>query len=322
MRIGIIGTSEIAFRRFLPALKKCKEFTYVGVATRPVEPPERSKAFQDTYGGKIYPNFDELIKDESLNAVYVPLPSGLHYEWGKKVLEAGKHLLLEKPFTTNIEDTKKLIALANEKGLAVHENYMFAFHNQLSAIDEIVKKGTIGDVRLYRIAFGFPKRSEGDFRYNKALGGGALLDCCGYTLKLASMLLGGNAKVAYSHLNYVDGYDVDMYGSAAVINDEGTTAQLSFGMDNSYKCELEIWGSKGCFKTNRILTAPVDFEPTAEIIIDNETKTITLPSDDTFAKSIMKFYECIQNEDIRKQNEIDIIKQAMLVQCIKESEKN
>lgn len=316
MKIGIIGTSEIAFRRFLPALKKCKEFTYAGVATRPVENPEKSKAFKDTFGGKIYNNYDELLKDESIEAVYVPLPSGLHYEWGKKVLEEGKHLLLEKPFTTNIEDTKKLIALANEKNLAVHENYMFAFHNQLSAIDEIVKKGTIGDVRLYRIAFGFPKRAESDFRYNKALGGGSLLDCGGYTLKLASMLLGSSAKVVYSHLNYVDGYDVDMFGSAAVINDEGTTAQLSFGMDNSYKCELEIWGSKGCFKTNRILTAPVDFEPTAEIIIANDTKTITLPSDDTFAKSIMKFYECVTDENIRKQNQIDIIKQAELVEQI------
>ena len=316
MKIGILGTSEIALRRFLPALSKCKSFTYVGVATRDIN-NEKAKVFQNMFGGKIYDGYEALINDSKIEAVYVPLPPALHYEWGKKVLESGKHLLLEKPSTTNYEDTVKLINLAKEKNLAVHENYMFIFHNQLESILEIVNKGTIGDVRLYRIAFGFPRRAVGDFRYIKELGGGSLLDAGGYTIKLASILLGKSAKITTSHLNYTNEYDVDLYGTVTMINDNGLTAQLSFGMDNSYKCELEIWGSLGCFKTNRILTAPVDFKPSAEVIIGNEIKEIILPSDDTFFKSINYFYECIINNKTREKNYKEITKQANFIQKVR-----
>lgn len=315
MKIGIIGTSEIAFRRFLPALEKDKNFVYAGVATRTLE---KAKKFQDTFGGKIYNGYDELINDESIEAVYVPLPPALHYEWGKKVLEAGKHLLLEKPFTTELKDAEKLVELAKNQNLAVHENYMFVYHKQLSEIDKIIKDGTIGDVRLYRIAFGFPKRAEGDFRYVKELGGGSLLDCGGYTLKLASMLLGPTAKVTTSNLNYTKDYDVDLYGSATMVNDAGVTAHLSFGMDNSYKCELEVWGSKGVLRTNRILTAPVGYVPIVEITVDNETKEVKLLEDDTFLKSIDDFWNCINDQTKREKKYNEIIEQAKIVQKVKE----
>lgn len=315
MKIGILGTSEIALRRFLPALSKSKDFTYVGVATRNIN-SEKAKAFQTQFGGQIYDGYDALLKDDSVDAVYVPLPPALHFEWGKKVLESGKHLFMEKPFTLNSEEAKILINLAKEKNLAIHENYMFVFHKQLKEIDDIVKSGTIGDVRLYRIAFGFPKRAEGDFRYLKDLGGGSLLDAGGYTIKLASMLLGPTAKIKTSTLNYTKDYDVDLYGSATMVNGEGLTAQLAFGMDNSYKCELEIWGSLGVLKTNRILTAPVGFTPTVEITINNETRVQELSSDDTFLGSINKFNDCINNKDIREKNYEEILQQIKLVDKI------
>ena len=314
MRIGILGTSEIAFRRFLPALAENGDFTYAGVASRM---PEKGKPFREQYGGGIYDGYDALLSDESIEAVYVPLPPALHYEWGKKALEAGKHLFLEKPSTTAAKDTKALLELATEKGLAVHENYMFQYHAQINAITDIVKSGRIGEVRLYRLAFGFPRRAANDFRYDKSLGGGALLDCGGYTLKLASLLLGDTAKVVYSQLNYTDAFDVDLYGSAALVNDAGVTAQVSFGMDNSYKCELEIWGSKGCITTGRIFTAPTGFEPTAEVRAGNETETVRLPADDAFAGSIAHFARCIRDEGTREENYQAILRQAELVDTVR-----
>ncbi len=194
---------------------------------------------------------------------------------------------------------------------------MFAFHKQIAEIQDIIASGKLGDVRLYRIAFGFPQRAKNDFRYNKALGGGALLDCGGYTVKLATMLLGETAKTAYSNLNYIKDFDVDIYGSAAMINDSGTTAQLSFGMDNSYKCELEVWGSKGFLRTGRILTAPDGFEPTADITIGSETETVKLSPDDTFGKSIEHFCKCVQDAKTREETYKTILKQAKLVDEIK-----
>ena len=192
MKIGILGTSDIAFRRFLPALKKCEGVTYAGVTSRT---PEKGKPFQEQYGGTVYDGYDTLLNDSSIDAVYVPLPPALHAEWGEKVLESGKHLLMEKPFTTCPEDTEKLLSLAKQKGLAVHENYMFLYHSQLQKIKALIANGKLGEIRLYRMAFGFPKRGGNDFRYVKALGGGALLDCGGYPVRLALELLGQSAEV-------------------------------------------------------------------------------------------------------------------------------
>ena len=121
---------------------------------------------------------------------------------------------------------------------------MFAFHNQLKEIAQIIERGEIGDVRLYRISFGFPQRAVNDFRYNKELGGGALIDAGGYTIKYAAMLLGETAHITAAQMNYTDEFEVDIYGSATLVNQDGATAQIAFGMDNSYKCELEVWGSK------------------------------------------------------------------------------
>ena len=235
-RIGIICPSEIAFRRFLPALKEAGCFEYAGVAiaskeefvgaTDEIMAKERAKAqtFVDSYGGKIFEGYKTLIHSDDVDAIYLPLPPGLHYKWAKESLSAGKHILCEKPCTTALATTEDLLKDAEAKGLAAHENYMFAFHDQLKAVNDIVKSGEIGDVRLYRVSFGFPMRAQNDFRYNKALGGGALLDCGGYTLKYASMLLGPTAKIKYAQSNNLVGFNVDMYGSAALVTDEGVTA--------------------------------------------------------------------------------------------------
>lgn len=329
-RIGIICPSEIAFRRFLPALKEAGCFEYAGVAiaskeefvgvTDEILDKERAKAktFVDNYGGKIFEGYKTLIHSDEVDAIYLPLPPGLHYKWAKEALSAGKHILCEKPCTTALATTEDLMNDAEAKGLAAHENYMFAFHEQLKAVDDIVKSGEIGDVRLYRISFGFPMRAQNDFRYNKALGGGALLDCGGYTFKYASMLLGPTAKMKYAQSNNINGFSVDMYGSAALVNDEGVTAQVAFGMDHNYKCELEVWGSKGTIYTNRILTAPAGFVPEVIIRKGNEEEKRNLPADDAFKKSILHFSKCIEEEKVRKANYETLLRQARLVEQFKQ----
>ena len=329
-KIGIICPSEIAFRRFLPALNEAGCFEYAGVAiaskeefvgaTDEILAKERAKAqtFVDSYGGKIYEGYSTLIHSSEVDAIYLPLPPGLHYKWAKEALAAGKHILCEKPCTTALVNTEDLLKDADKKGLAVHENYMFAFHEQLEAVNDIVRSGEIGDVRLYRISFGFPMRAQNDFRYNKALGGGALLDCGGYTMKYASMLLGPTAQIKYAQSNNIEGFSVDMYGSAALVNEDGVTAQIAFGMDHNYKCELEVWGSKGTLYTNRILTAPAGLVPEVIIRKGNEEEKRNLPADDAFKKSILHFCHCIEDEQTRKDNYQTLIRQAVLVEKFKQ----
>lgn len=290
MKIGILGTADIAFRRFLPALQKCPDVTYAGVASRTIEKAER---FVNTFGGQAYSSYDELLADASVDAVYVPLPPALHYEWGKKVLESGKHLLMEKPFTTSLTETEALLALAEKKGLTVHENYMFLYHSQLVKIKELMADGALGEVRLIRAAFGFPKRGGDDFRYKKELGGGALLDCGGYPVRLALELLGESAQVTQARLVQPVGYEVDLFGSAVLENENGMCAQISFGMDNSYKCELEVWGSKGDLFTDRIFTAPDGFTPFIYLRKAQGSTKISLRPDDSFKNSINLFHKYI-----------------------------
>lgn len=279
----------------------------------------KAQSFIDEYGGKIYDGYQKLIESSDVDAIYLPLPPALHFKWAKMALENGKHVFVEKPSTTCLADTEDLIRIAKEKDLALHENYMFVFHDQLKALDNVVKSGEIGDVRLYRISFGFPLRKKNDFRYNKELGGGALLDAGGYTMKYANYLLGDTAKVVAAQVNNIEGFEVEMYGSCTMVNDDGLTAQLAFGMDNDYKCEVEIWGSKGTITSNRILTAPEGFVPSYIIKKNQEIETRTLPADDAFLKSIQQFVECINNENERKRNYGTIYRQASLVSEFKKA---
>ncbi|MBE6901200.1 MAG: Gfo/Idh/MocA family oxidoreductase [Ruminococcaceae bacterium] len=329
IRIGVLCPSEIAFRRFMPALMKNERFEFVGISSASAEEwfgqpteelvsAERAKAqnFINNYGGRLFSSYNELLSCPDIDAVYIPLPPALHHRWAKAALKHGKHVLLEKPFTTCAADTEELISLAKSNSLAVHENYMFVYHTQLDWIKNKINEDAIGDVRLIRIDFGFPFRGANDFRYNKELGGGALLDCGGYTVKLASMFLGSRARVTASQLNSKDGFEVDIYGSATLTNDDGLTAQVSFGMDNSYKCSLEVWGSTGTIYTNRILTAPDGFEPVVVIKQGNEEQSFTLSADDTFSKSIEHFGNCISDSSMRTAHYDDIISQSGLIETI------
>ena len=276
---------------------------------------ERSKAEQmiAEYGGRLFDSYQSIIMSPDIEALYIPLPPALHFKWAREALLHGKHVLVEKPATTLYRDTKELVDLARKKHLALHENYMFVYHDQLKAIEDVIKSGEIGDVRLYRISFGFPRRAVNDFRYNKVLGGGALIDAGGYTIKYATRLLGETTEILCSKLNYIEEFNVDVFGSATLVNKEGVTAQVAFGMDNDYKCELEVWGSKGTLKTGRVLTAPAGFIPTLTIKKNTEFEDRLLPADDAFKKSIEHFLKCIADVEEREENYTKILKQAFLV---------
>lgn len=332
IRIGVICPSEIAFRRFMPALMDSPAFSFAGLGVYTAEERfgktmpdsglvdqtlareyEKARQFTEAFGGKIFEGYKTIAVSDEIDALYVPLPPALHFPWARLALENGKHVMVEKPSATSSAEAGILTSIAASGDLALHENYMFTFHRQLDAIRDVVASGEIGDVRLYRVSFGFPRRAANDFRYKKELGGGALFDAGGYTIRYASMLLGESARIACARLNYTDGFDVDLYGSGVLVNDEGTTVQIAFGMDNHYKCELEVWGSKGCLTTGRVLTAPAGFVPEMTIRKGNDDEARALPADDAFRKSLEHFRLCIADRDRRRKTYRDIEKQAKLV---------
>ena len=333
MKISVICPSEIAYRRFMPALMKTGHFDFAGVGYHSKEEiinsdeedlnkevissKLKAERFINDFGGRLYNSYNEVIDDKDVDSIYIPLPPMLHFEYAKKSLLNKKHILLEKPATLSLSDMQELINLASKSELAVHENYMFIYHSQLSVINKIIESGELGDVRLYRIAYGFPFRGENDFRYHKKVGGGALLDAGGYTIKLASYFLGDNCKIDSASINYIDKFDADIYGQGVLINDKGMAAQISFGMDNDYKCELEIWGSKGTLYTNRILTAPVGYVPSVIIKKNGSEEKRDLLEDDSFYNSIDHFHKCIIDPNIRKNNYVDLLTTSKLFESFK-----
>lgn len=311
LRLGILGCSDIAYRRFMPAAVSTEGIKVVAVAEEYA--PQKLEQFCEKYAIDGSTSFNELLTREDIDAVYVPQPPALHYLWAKTALERGKHVLIEKPSTTSFEDSKQLVELARSRNLALHENYMFKYHSQIRYIQQLILDGAIGDIRLLRANFGFPLRQSGDFRYNKELGGGALLDAGGYTIKLASLFLGPTAKIDTSHLNLLPGYEVDMFGDASLSNDDGVVCQVAFGMDCGYRCDFEAWGSKGILRTNRIFTAPEDYNPKLEIETAEGRKTVLLESDHHFKHSIEEFCKETQDEYLRESMYKEIVLQAKLV---------
>lgn len=309
IKLGVLGAADIAFRRFLPALNNSKDIVFYGIASR-----DKNKAikFTDIFGGQVYESYKSLIQDENIDAVYIPLPPALHFEWGKMALQNGKHVFMEKPFCTKLSQTIELIKLAKKKEKTLFENYMFIFHKQIEIIKNILYENKLGEIRLIRISFGFPKRSETDFRYNKDLGGGALLDCGCYTLKLASQLTEDDLIIKHKKLEK-EFYDVDIYGAATLENKFGKIIQIAFGMDNSYRCELEVWGSNGYLKAPRIFTAPSDFDVNIELEIKNKKYIINVGKDDQFYKSITYFSQLVSNHKLQEENYQSILKQAILL---------
>ena len=291
LRIGILGCSDFATRIFIPNIKKLNQFELVAIASRSLEKANEVAAKFDCLPIHGYEN---LILRNDIDCVYVPLPTGLHHEWIIKSLNNDKHVFSEKSITENYTKTKEIIDLAEKKKLCVFENFMFAYHSQHEYVLNLLQKGEIGEIRLFKSSFGFPEfKKESNIRYKKQLGGGALLDAGAYTIRGAGLYLGRDLKIIGSDLNYSN-KEVDYYGSAMLKNDKGIVAQLSFGFDNYYQNIVEIWGSKGKIILTRAYTAAEGFMPGIIIEKQNQKIETLLPADNQIQKILIDFSKSVK----------------------------
>lgn len=309
--IGIIGAADIARRRFLPALQKTNGLRYIGVASHSLD---KAKKIQAEFKGKIYDHYEKILEDDEIGAVYIALPPALHYTWALKAVQAKKHIFVEKPFSLNLYEAENIIRVAKEMGVAVHENFMYRYHSQFASYFKLIQSGLLGTIKEYRVRFGFPRRQEDDFRYNKALGGGALLDCGCYTVDLARKILGNQAQIVSSQLFYEDTTSVDIFGMAVLSNGVDCTVSASFGMDNEYQCEVEAWGNNGILRAIRFFTAPSNISPEFELIEHGKYNVLEQKKDDQFLNSISWFKKCIGEKETRLANYDDIKQQASILE--------
>jgi len=278
IKIGVMGCANIAQRSVIPAILNHPGFKLVAVASRT---QEKANTFSAQFNCKGVIGYESLLL-EDINAVYIPLPSGLHEEWVSKSLHAGKHVFVEKSFGVNHASTNRMLQIARKNKLVAMENFMFPYHSQHTFLMHLIQSGEIGELRNFRASFGFPPLPKDNFRYNPALGGGAIMDAAAYTVKASLTILGNELEFLSSTLLCNKSTKVDTAGSAHLIYKKSVPVQLSWGFDNFYQCGVELWGSKGKISTNRTYTANVGFQPTIRIETHGKITEHILPADNHF----------------------------------------
>ncbi|MGW5442849.1 Gfo/Idh/MocA family protein [Streptomyces asiaticus] len=290
--MGVLGCADIARRRVLPALVACPATEVCAVASRD---PHRAAEFARAFGCRPVHGYEALLARDDVEAVYVPLPAALHPEWVGAALRAGKHVLAEKPLTRDPERTRALLLLARNLGLVLRENVMFVHHGQHTAVHDLMADGAIGDVRSFHAAFTVPLRPEGDIRYRRDLGGGALHDTGVYPVRAALHLLGDDLELAGAVLGTGPGREVDTWGGALMASAEGVAVHLTFGLENAYQSRYELRGSTGRITLDHAFTPPADHAPLVRLEQASGTVTeIRLPAEDQVLNTVTAFASAVR----------------------------
>ena len=310
VRVGVMGCSSFAERAMIPALLECDKTRLVCVSSRDAG---KAKTAGETFGCDWCVGYDSLLEHPDVDAVYMPLPTGLHSEWCAKALAAGKHLLVEKSFASNYASAKLLVEQARSSGLLVAENFQFQTHRQWSTIEALIKAGRLGKVHLVRSTFGFPPLPKDNFRWDKRLGGGALLDAGAYVAKVSRLLLGPGLEVIGASQTVDSETGVDVYGEAMFKNHSGQVSQVAYGFDYFYQCRVEILGTEGKLTANRVFTAPPGLDVELTLETPAGTELVRVESDNHYVNMWKKFAMDLQGGDF-SQHWDAILEQARLLE--------
>ena len=316
VRIGVLGFASIAQKAIIPAIKDLPEFfEFIGVGTR----TEEKKQEIINSGFDAFVPYEQIIDKDIIDALYIPLPNAMHYQWVKVALESGLHVLVEKSLGCNLKEVEELNQLAQEKKLVLIENFQFRFHSQLDYIKDVLARGILGEIRSIRSSFGFPPFSDSNnIRYQEKLGGGALLDAGAYPMKLAYLFLGKEIEVISATSTKQYNSEVDIWGGGMIKQINGNEfLQFAFGFDHFYQCNMEIWGSLGKLSTNRIFTAPPGYSPEVQIETAKGIEKIQLDSDNHYQNMLIHFWNCTQSQELCEEEYSQNYIQAKLLEEFK-----
>ncbi|TXS47468.1 Gfo/Idh/MocA family protein [Streptomyces sp. OR43] len=311
VRIGVLGCADIAVRRMLPAFAASPGLELAAVASRDRARAERVGRRFDC---RPVHGYDELLDADDIQAVYVPLPAALHAPWVESALNAGKHVLAEKPVTMDPGSTERLLDLAAKHGVALMENVMFVHHPRHEAVRRLVTEGRIGELRSFRAEFAIPPLDGDDIRYSAELGGGALVDVGLYPLRAALHFLGHELDVVGARLTRGAGRQVETSGAVLLAAPGGITAHLTFGMEHSYLSRYELWGSEGRITVDRAFTPPADFVPSIGLHRGAETDQIRLEPADQVAATVAAFVTAVRAGAAPR---ADTLRQAVLLDDVR-----
>ncbi|WP_444852255.1 Gfo/Idh/MocA family protein [Streptomyces sp. NPDC000229] len=309
-----MGCADIAWRRTLPAMAGNTRVEVAAIASRS---KQSAVEFTDRYGGLPLEGYDALLELPDIDAVYIPLPGLLHAEWVTRALEAGKHVLVEKPMTGSLAETRRLVELARSRGLVLLENYMFLYHSQHEAVRKVLADGAIGELRGFTATFTIPPKPAGDIRYRSEVGGGAFLDFGGYPVRAAQFFLGSRLRVAGAVFRHDERHGVVMSGSVLLSTPAGIPAQLTFGMEHAYRNTYTLSASTGHLSVDRAFTPPPTYQPVLRVERQDHREEFVLPADDQFANVVETFVRAVAGDENVQAQQEGTLRQAALIDEIR-----
>lgn len=301
IRFGILSTANIGRKYVTPAMQLAERCEIVAVASRNLENAESYASDFDI--PKAYGSYEKLLADPDVDAVYIPLPNHLHVEWSIKSLQAGKHVLCEKPIGMDEQDAKKLLAESRKyPHLKVMEAFMYRHHPRWKRVVEIAQSGNFGDIKAIHTLFTYYNDEPDNYRNSVEMGGGGLMDVGCYSISVARLIYGREPKSASGISEFDPEFNVDRLTSGLLDFETGTsvfTCSTQCHKDQYVKIygtqgKIELdWPFNPDFSKPTVLKANIDgiditeeFEPCnhftlqgdafAEAILENKPAPISL----------------------------------------------
>jgi predicted dehydrogenase len=238
VRWGVLSTSNFAETKFIPGLRKSTIIDVAAVASRDLD--RASKYAERNLIERAYGSYEELLADDSIDVIYIPLPGSLHVEWTRRAAEAGKHVLCEKPMGMNAAELDVLLPLAERVHIA--EGFMVRFHPQWRETREIVRSGQLGRISHMHVAFGYNNTDGGNIRNIPEAGGGALYDIGCYAIVASRWFMDADPLRVAAVANLDPTFGTDRLTSAVLDFGDGRTCTFQVSTQSVYHQRVHVYG--------------------------------------------------------------------------------
>lgn len=323
VRWGVLGCSGIGKSRTIPGLLACENAELYAIAGRN---EEKLKVYAEPFAPKkLYTDYQALLDDENVDAVYLPLPNGIHMEWVKKAAAAGKHILCEKPMALTEEQVREMFAAAKEHGVLLEEAYAYRHAQLVQKVKEIVDSGAIGRIRYLESKHSTFDTNRSGIRYQKGNGGGAVYDVTCYNVSLASYLFGKDPEDMSVYCGFDKETGVDVSDAVMLRYEEGVTAMLYAGLDAYRRGCYSILGETGRidvdhkFNSSGVchIRVSTGARPQGAEYADETTTEYTIWVDDNYKKEIELFSDAVLNGSALTVSEEESLRTARVCDAIR-----
>lgn len=290
---GILSTATIAVEQVIPAIQQSKCGKVLAIASRS---PEKAKNVAMEFDiPKYHENYDALLADPEVEAIYIPLPNHLHVEWAIKALRAGKHVLVEKPIALNVKEAQELADEAKRHPeLKVMEAYMYKFHPQWIQVRKMLKDGIIGQLEMIQSSFSFFDDNPNSIINVKEYGGGSLMDVGCYPVSISRYLFDAEPVRVLSSQECHPDFGVDITTSGILEFEKGRTIFFSSIQLMEHQ-EVKLFGAKGKIEFEVPFNPPYDQSVTVKVITEDGTEVVVFEpcnqyglQTDAFSKAIIE----------------------------------